>query len=217
MDKSRADIIATALEESILRGDYRDGDRLDEIRLASEFDVSRTPIREAFQKLSLSGLVEQIPRRGVFIRQPGAVELMEMFELMAELESCCGRLAALRMTDDGLAKLGLANKACQSALDANDLEQYYDDNETFHRTIYREAGNRLLETEALRLHQRLKPYRRIQLQVRGRPSQSMAEHEAIVLALEAGESDKASQLLREHVAVQGEKFRHLLSSLDLTG
>ncbi len=217
MERNKAEVIATALEEAILQGDYHDGDRLDEIKIAGEYGVSRTPVREALQKLLLSGLIEQIPRRGVFVRQPGPVELIELFEFMAELESCCGRLAALRISDEGLETLRETNKASRLALAANDTDQYYEYNEIFHSTIYRESGNRILESESLRLHQRLKPYRRIQLQVRGRPAQSLAEHEAIVASFEAGESDKASLLLREHVAVQVEKFRHLLSSLDLTG
>ena len=83
MDIRRADQIAESLEQLVFRGDYKDGQRLDEIKLAAKFNVSRTPIREALQRLVLSGLAEQLPRRGVFIRQPGPIELMEMFETMA--------------------------------------------------------------------------------------------------------------------------------------
>ena len=83
MDIRCADRIAESLEQLVFRGDYKDGQRLDEIKLAAKFNVSRTPIREALQRLVLSGLAEQLPRRGVFIRQPGPIELMEMFETMA--------------------------------------------------------------------------------------------------------------------------------------
>ena len=84
MGQRRADSIAEELEELIFDGTFGDGDRLDEVRLAEQFGVSRTPLREAFQRLALSGLVQLIPRRGAFVRQPGPVELMEMFEVMAE-------------------------------------------------------------------------------------------------------------------------------------
>ena len=96
---------------------------------------------------------------------------------------------------------------------ANDTDRYYTENERFHRVIYRQSGNGFLEQEAAKLHKRLKPFRRQQLRFRGRMGQSMAEHEAIVAALSAGDSDRAGQVLRDHVAVQGEKFHHLMASL----
>ncbi len=213
MEQRRADNIAEQLEELIFTGMYRDGDRLDETRLAERFGVSRTPLREAFQRLALSGLVELIPRRGAFVRQPGPVELMEMFEVMAELEATCGRLAAMRISDAALEDLRDANAKCQAAVEAQDSDGYYSENERFHRIIYQQSGNRFLEQETAKLHKRLKPFRRQQLRFRGRMAQSMAEHEAIVDALERTDAEQAGQALRGHVAVQGEKFHNLMASL----
>ncbi len=197
----------------ILDGTIADGERLDEVQLAAQFGVSRTPIREAFQRLALSGLVEQIPRRGAFVRQPGPVELVEMFEVMGELEAVCARLAATRITDQALDELRQANVSCQQAIDVQDSDGYYRENERFHAILYHESGNSFLETECKRLHRRLTPFRRLQLRLRGRLRQSMAEHEAIVAALERGDPDAASDMVRSHVAVQGEKFHLLMSSL----
>ena len=213
MDNRRADVILNELEEMVFAGLLSDGDRLDEIKLAKQFDVSRTPIREALQRLVASGLAEQIPRRGVFVRQPGAVELMEMFETMAEFEGVCGRFAAQRISDQALGALEQANQRCRDAVEASDTDKYYSENELFHHLIYRQAGNSFLEQEVLRLHRRLKPFRRHQLRLRGRMAQSMSEHEAIVSALRSGDSERAGALLRSHVAVQGEKFHMLISSL----
>lgn len=213
MQQRRADNIAEELEELIFDGTYSDGDRLDEVRIAEQFGVSRTPLREAFQRLALSGLVELIPRRGAFVRQPGPVELMEMFEVMAELEAACGRLAAMRITDQALDDLRDANAKCQAAVDAQNTDAYYIENERFHRIIYRQSGNGFLEQEAAKLHKRLKPFRRQQLRFRGRMVQSMSEHEAVVDALIRGDGDAASTALRAHVAVQGEKFHNLMASL----
>lgn len=213
MEKCRADNIAQELEDLILNGTFRNGVRLDEVRLAERFEVSRTPLREAFQRLALSGLVELIPRRGAFVCQPGPLELMEMFEVMAELEAVCGRLAAKRIEESALDELRQANVKCQAAVDAQDCDGYYLENEKFHMIIYRESGNGFLEKEAARLHKRLKPFRRLQLRLRGRVAQSMTEHEAIVAALTKGSPDKAANSLRGHVAVQGEKFHYLMASL----
>ena len=87
MDLNRADQIAEEIQEQIFGGSFKDGERLDEIRLAEQFGVSRTPLREALKKVALLGIVEKIPNRGVFVHHPGPIELLEMFEVMSELES----------------------------------------------------------------------------------------------------------------------------------
>ncbi|MEM9430819.1 MAG: GntR family transcriptional regulator [Pseudomonadota bacterium] len=210
MTRSRSDVIADELEDLILKGAFADGARLDEAGLADRFSVSRTPIREALLRLQRTGLVEHRPRRGVFVRQPGPVELLEMFEVMAELEAVCARLSATRISEDAIARLTEINARCRTAPDA---DAYFTENEIFHRTLYAEARNRFLEAECLRLHRRLRPFRRLQLRLRGRLQQSLAEHEAILAALEAGAAEDAASAMRTHVAVQGEKFHHLVASL----
>jgi len=209
----RAETIAKELEKLIVVGEFSNRERLDETKLAARFGVSRTPIREALQELAISGLVERLPGRGVFVRLPGPVELLEMFEVMAEIEAICGRLAARRITDAALDLLQQANAKCQQAVEQGDADAYYRENAQFHRLIYQQSGNGFLEQEALRLHDRLKPYRRIQLHLRGRMKQSMAEHQVIVQALVDGDPVRAADALRDHVAIQGEKFHHLMASL----
>jgi DNA-binding GntR family transcriptional regulator len=213
MEQKRSDVIAEMLEGMILDGTFADGERLDEVQLARRFSVSRTPLREALQRLALSGLVERRPRRGVFVRQPGPIELMEMFEVMAELEAACARLAAIRITDDALGEMHATNARCQAAVEAGDSDGYYRENERFHAILYRQSGNAYLEQECLRLHRRLTPFRRLQLRLRGRLAQSMAEHEAVVAALEQGDARAASDAIRSHVAVQGERFHNLMAGL----
>lgn len=213
MERKRAELIADELESLIFQGLFKDGARLDEVQLAERFDVSRTPIREALQRLSLTGLVEQIPRRGVFVRQPGPVELLEMFEVMAELEAASARLAATRISDEALSELNAINERCEKAVAAQDFDGYYRENAEFHAMLYRQSGNSFLEQECLRLYRRLQPFRRVQLRLRGRLKQSMSEHKMIVAALEGGDGAKAADVIRAHVAVQGEKFHHLMASL----
>ncbi len=213
MEQKRSDIIANQIEELIFDGTFSDGERLDEVQLSERFAVSRTPVREALLRLAQSGLVEHFPRRGVFVRQPGPIELMEMFEVMAELEATCARFAASRISDAAITELNDTNQRCNAAVEANDTEEYYRVNEQFHAILYRESGNSFLEQECLRLQRRLQPFRRTQLRLRGRLKQSMQEHEQIVLALEDGDGPTAADAIRDHVAVQGEKFHHLMASL----
>ena len=211
MEKRRSDIITEQLEEQILGGVFSGDSRLDEGRLAEQFGVSRTPLREALQRLSQSGLVELVPCRGAFVRQPSLVELMEMFEVMAEIEAVCGRLASKRISDRALLELREANQKCQESVDSHKPDTYYIDNAIFHKIIYRESGNSFLENEAGILHRRLQPFRRRQLRLRGRMAQSLSEHRAILESLEKGDSEATANALRDHVAVQGEKFHSLMA------
>jgi len=210
--QKRADTVLEELEQMIVVGDFADGERLDEIKLSEHFGVSRTPIREAFQRLSSSGLLELRPRRGAFVRHPQFVELIEMFEVMAELEAMCGRLAARRISPELLVRIKQAAAGCEESLAQTDADGYYRHNEQFHHLIYDASGNSFLQNEAARLHKRLKPFRRMQLRVRGRINQSMEEHRQIVAALEDGEDKIAEAVLQKHVSIQGEKFNDLMSS-----
>ncbi len=209
-----ADKIRESIEQRIVEGEFKDGERLDEVRLATLFGVSRTPLREALRMLAGSGLVELIPQRGAFVRHPGIVELVEMFEVMAELEALCGRLAARRISSGELAKLSVAARACEQALEQQDPDAYYHRNEEFHQLIYKAGGNSFLVGEAIRLQKRLRPFRRMQLRARGRMKQSMTEHGVILKALEDGNAVVAADALRSHVTVQGERFHDLLASYE---
>ena len=210
VSQRRADSVREALEQMIITGAFADGERLDETRLSERFSVSRTPLREAFQMLAASGLLELRPRRGAYVRHPGIIELVQMFEVMAELEAMCGRLAARRLTDGDLTALKNLAAACEDAMQTGDADAYYRENERFHNRLYAASGNGFLAAEARRLQRRLQPFRRMQLRVRGRMAQSMSEHHRILDALERGDAAAAQSELQNHIAVQGEKFNDLM-------
>ncbi|SDT95793.1 GntR family transcriptional regulator [Stappia sp. ES.058] len=208
-----AQALREALEDDIAVGLYPPGTRLDEVSLAKRFSVSRTPIREALIELSASGLVEIRPRRGAFVREIGIPRLIEMFEVMAELEAMCARLATRRMDGSERAALLEAHERCAAAAGAGDPDAYYIANEDFHDAIYRGSGNGFLEERARDLKNRLKPYRRLQLRVRNRVGNSLAEHQALVDAIQAGDAETASAVLRSHILIQGERFNDFVASL----
>ena len=133
-----------ALEDDIISGRLRPGQRLDEVSLAERFGVSRTPIREALIQLSASGLVDIRPRRGAQVVLLGPRELVESFELMAEIEASCARLAASRMGDAEAEAIAAAHDACRDAVAASDDAAYYPANASFHAAIYAATGNRVL-------------------------------------------------------------------------
>ncbi|QIB35489.1 GntR family transcriptional regulator [Ancylobacter pratisalsi] len=202
-----------ALEEDIVVGRLRPGQRLDEVGLAERFGVSRTPIREALIQLAASGMVEMRPRRGTFVTLLGPRELVESFELMAEVEASCARLAAQRMGPSDQKAISEAHAACCQAVADGDEAAYYPANALFHAAIYAATNNRVLRAEALRLQLTLQPYRRLQLKVPRRIDASLAEHESILEALLKGDGASASERIRAHVLVQGERFMSLLAAL----
>ena len=211
MHTHAADLIRETLEQDIVTGVYKDGTHLDEISLAERFEVSRTPVREAFQRLASSGLVELKPRRGAFVIYPDIIAMVEMFEVMAELEGMACRLAARRADAMNLAAIAAACDACETAMRKTDSDAYYRENEVFHHALYRASGNRFLEQEATKLHRRLQAFRRLQLRVRGRVGQSMAEHRDILRAISEGDALAAEQRAKEHILIQGEKFNDLMA------
>jgi DNA-binding GntR family transcriptional regulator len=206
-----ADRIREELEQAIMAAEFAEGERLDEVTLSARFSVSRTPVREALHALAASGLVETVPRRGVFVRYPSFIKLIEMFDVMAELEAMCGRLAARRITDDELDRLDEAAAACQSAMEKGDADEYYRENERFHHVLYDASGNSFLAQEASKLHRRLKPFRRLQLRLRGRLKQSMQEHRDVQDALRKGDAERAARVLKRHISIQGENLNDLMA------
>lgn len=214
MKMKQSDQFRVQIEEEIATGVLKPGERLDEVSLAERFGVSRTPVREALQQLAAGGLIELRPNRGAIVSAPNASQLLEMFDVMAELEAMCGQRAARRMMPEDEARLKSTLAACRAAMEAGDPDAYYFENEHFHRAIYSASGNRFLAEQALALHRRLAPFRRLQLRVRNRLKTSQAEHEAIVMAILEGDTAAAGAKLKGHVAIQGERFGDLVASLE---
>jgi DNA-binding GntR family transcriptional regulator len=213
MKQKRSDQLREAIEEKIAMGEFPPGKRLDESELLAEFGVSRTPLREALIQLDSQGLVQIRPRRGAVVAEVSAQRLIEMFEVMGELEAMCGRLAARRITEQEQRDLIAAHEACKVAAESRNPDAYYYANERFHFAIYAASRNRYLAEQAGQLHRKLRVYRRLQLRVRDRVSNSFAEHDGVVQAILAGNGELAAERLRKHILIQGERFGDLVASL----
>jgi DNA-binding GntR family transcriptional regulator len=208
-----SETLREAIEEEVATGKLIPGTHLDEIELAKRFGVSRTPIREALSLLAGEGLVELRPRRGAVVAQITPQRLVEMFEVMAELEAMCVRLAVRRITQHELQELEQAHEGCRAAATSRDSDAYFYANEHFHHAIYIAGHNTFLSDQAHALQRKLRPYRRLQLRVRNRLQHSFEEHQGILNALRNGETELAVQSIRSHVVVQGERFADLLAGL----
>ena len=210
-NRSRVQQVRDQLEDDIVNGRMRPGEQVQIEQLMARFGVSRTPVREALQQLEISGLVAVRSKRGTFVAQVGMPELIQMFEVMAELEALCARLATRRVSQAALRDIDAALVACEAQCATLDSNAYYYANEQFHQLIYQAGGNAFLVQQTLLLKNRLKPYRRLQLQLRNRMSQSLQEHRDIARALHQGDEDVAAQAARDHVLIQGQRFTDLMS------
>jgi len=201
------------LEEEILSGQRAPGSRLDESKLAQHFGVSRTPVREALRELAAADLVVLRPRQGAVVATVTVTQLLHMFEVMAELESFCAKLAARRMTAAERGCLAEVHQRCGILAEHGETKSYYDANRKFHEVIYAGSHNAFLEETTRGMRNRLSPYRRFQLNHPGRILKSWREHQAVVDAILNGDAGAAATAMSHHVTIQGDVFTDLISAL----
>ncbi|WP_420411177.1 GntR family transcriptional regulator [Roseibium sp.] len=211
--KRVADQLIETLKQEMHAGTLKPGDQLEEAALADRFEVSRTPVREAVRSLVESGLLETRPRKGAFVRMLSAKELIDLFEVAAELEALASRLASERLTDEGLASIQQGLEACATAANNDDATAYSAANLQFHRAIHMATGNEWLIEQLAQIETRINPYRSIPYKMHGRLRQSAEEHAAILKAISTGKGAEAAQLMRDHMMLQGKRVPLLLQSV----
>lgn len=172
--------------------------RLDERQLSEHLGVSRTPVREALSVLEQEGFVRSAPRRGIFVVRKSKDEILDMITVWAALESMAARLAAERASDADLEALRHMFDEFERAPPAEHVSEYSQANIRFHQTIIRLSECRLIEemTENLFIH--VRAIRVVSIRQENRAAKSMAEHRAIIDALEARDADRAERLVRDH-------------------
>lgn len=210
-----AENVRTRLEKQIFEGYYLPGDRLCEDVISRECGASRTPVREALKYLAASGLLSLKPHQSAVVRKLEIGELAEMFQVMAELEALSSRLAAQRIRRNQTRKLEQAHKECARLTRSGRHEEFYQANNIFHALILEISGNRFLRREIEDLAMRLNPYRRQITFHHGRMVESIREHEAVMRAIIAGDAEAASETMRRHVNILGDKFGDYLEILSL--
>lgn len=209
---SRSENLLRYIEEQILLGKLPPGSRLDEKQLAERFNVSRTPVREALWHLASSGLVDLRRHHGAVVKQLTLVELVEMFQVMAELEGLCARLSARRMTLSERKSLKVIQKTAAKQIADKDHEGFFRTNNKFHEMIFEGSKNKFLQQESRSLRNRVDPYRRYITYQPGQMEKSHNEHEAIVRAIDSGNDEQAHQVMRDHVNMLGEFVADFIAS-----
>jgi DNA-binding GntR family transcriptional regulator len=190
-----------ALKNAIVAMDVyrsRDDIRLDERKLAQDFGISRTPVREAMAQLESEGFVRSVPRRGIYVVRKTKAEVIEMITAWAALESMAARLITKVASDEEIAGL---RKMFATFVDGKlraHLDEYSDVNIEFHQTIIKLSHNHVLIDLAANLFTHMRMIRRTTIGEKDRADRSIKDHMAIIEALEARATDRAEDLVRDH-------------------
>lgn len=183
--------------EAIDSGIYRPGDRLVESELADRFGVSRTPIREALQRLETQSLLAR-DGRSLIVASLDHNQLSELYAVRAELEALAARLAARHATKEEVGVLrDMVEEDRQLVDDPSALSRA---NRRFHKQIHLASHNRYLVQQLDMVHRTMALMATTSLAAEGRGVDALAEHDAIVTAIAAGDEQRAGDALKQHIS-----------------
>lgn len=188
---------AELLRQRILGGDLPPGSWIDELRLAEQYGISRTPLREALKVLAAEGLVTMKPRRGAYVAELPAADLDKLFHLLALLESDAAAAVARTATAADLDELDALNARLEQAVD--DSAAFYTLNVQFHARLLSLTGNPWQAQLVNDLRRLIQLALAGSLGTAGRIEDSLREHKALLQALRAGDADAATALMRTHM------------------
>ncbi len=172
--------------------------RLDERRLAHDFGISRTPVREAMAQLEREGFVRSVPRRGVYVVRKTKREVIELITAWAALESMAARLVTENASDEDIAALRRMFATFENGAVRAHLDEYSEVNIEFHQAIIRMSGNGVLIDLAENLFTHMRMIRRKTISEKDRADRSIRDHMHIIEALEARDPAQAEALVRDH-------------------
>jgi DNA-binding GntR family transcriptional regulator len=220
-DRALVDHLAATIQARVLSGQIPGGARLRQESLASEFGVSRTPVREALRKLQATGIVELEPHRGALVRGPTAREIREAYEVRAELEGLAAELAARHIADAQLRRLrkaerifrhsiqtllALRKREPESELPWEDDTEWVRANDLFHQVVQEASGNARLVSTIADLHRSFP--RSLTWSALSASSRLLEEnveqHHAIFEAIERHDPPLARGLMTDHVRRAGD-------------
>jgi DNA-binding GntR family transcriptional regulator len=207
-----AESLRQKLEEAIAAGRLEPGSRLDEQEIAQRFGVSRTPVREAFRLMAANHLVELRGRQGAIVRAIKAEALIEMFQVMAELEGLCARLAARRVPQTWGDEISKIHQRLIAAGETGNIDLFYDVNQEFHEAIYDASRNAYVADQTRKLRNQVAAYRRRVTRMPNRIADTVREHEAIMQAILAHDPERAHSAMRDHVNLLGDNLLDFLAA-----
>jgi len=188
--------VAELLRQRIFRRELEPGSWIDEVKLAQEYGISRTPLREALKVLAAEGLVTMKVRRGAYVTEVSDQDLAEVYHLLSLLESDAAGVVAQKATAAELKELEKLHARLEAAV--GDRDEFFTLNERFHMRLLEIAGNRWRNQMVADLRKVMKLNRHNSLLKSGRIEESLVEHAAVVEALLKRDAAAATERMQAH-------------------
>jgi DNA-binding GntR family transcriptional regulator len=188
--------VAERLREAIFARQLEPGSWIDEQKLAAEYGISRTPLREALKVLAVEGLVTMKVRRGAYVTEVSQGDVRQVYHLLGLLESDAAARVARQAGADERAELEALHQ--QLERQAKSRGAFFATNERFHMALMRAAGNRWAEQIVTDLRKVMKLNRHHSLFRQGRLAESLQEHRALMHAINGRDGAAAARLMRAH-------------------
>ncbi len=196
--KSMQSIVFVKIKDEILSGRLKPGDPLNTLELSDRLGVSRTPIREALNHLTMVGLVEYIPYRGAFVKKLSVEQIIELYYIRGALAGVSARLAIKNLSKKQLEKLSLLCGKMEELLAAKEHLQMLEINSQFHEIIQKATKSPAIEGLMDLYYTQTEQYRQLALELPGRYIEVCAEHRRIYESFQRGDRESAEFYSREH-------------------
>lgn len=210
-DQTLTVVVREKIEQLILSGQIKAGERLTETALANELNVSRGPVREATRLLAEAGLVTMVRNRGAFVREVSLEDVLHVYDVRAGLARIAGRLAALRATSDQIVELKELLDRMEDARVARDTDTYVEFNHSFHVKIVEMTANPRLIDFHQTTERELALFTRRGVLGPKRLDRSNREHKQILAAISKGDELAAARAFENHVLVGKQRMLDTLS------
>jgi DNA-binding GntR family transcriptional regulator len=194
--------VATRLRNMVFERQLAPGQWVDEMALAREWQISRTPLREALKVLAAEGLVTSVPRQGCKVTEMSETDADELFPVMALLEGRCAFEAVRKAKPADVRALRKLHDVLEKHAAAQNIDGYYRANHEFHTKVQALADNRWLDRATNDLRRFLRLLRGRQLNWPGRIEASINEHRVLIDAVEQGDAARAERVMHDHLMAQ---------------
>ncbi len=196
--KSMQSIVFGKIKDEILNGGLKAGDQLNTLELSNRLGVSRTPIREALNHLTIVGLVEYIPYRGAFVKKLSVDQIIELYYIRGALAGVAARLAIKNLSKKQFEKLSILCEKMEELLAAKKHSQMLEINSEFHEIIQKATQSPAIEGLMDQYYTQTEQYRQLALELPGRYKEVCAEHRRIYESFQRGSRESAEFYSREH-------------------
>jgi DNA-binding GntR family transcriptional regulator len=193
------DEVVDRVRNLVIEGQLVAGTRIHESELGNALGVSRTPLREALKVLASEGLIELVPGRGAVVKRLTQKDVRDMLDVLAALETLAGRLACRNATDSDIGRLRALHDEMMTLYAAGNRLEYYWRNQAIHAGLAALSGNALLASLHQTIAARLKRIRFIGNEEPDKWAGAVAEHEQMIVALEARDEVGLADVIRRHL------------------